>query len=132
SPAKESYLLELVRASTVPIIRHVKIKSDANPYDTDWEQYFSKREYQRMLNSVDGRRNIAHLWFDQGRKCLHCGESMEIDNTLSIHHPHEKAKGGPDTQANRVLLHEVCHVQVHRRGIQISKPAPMKWGLQEA
>jgi RNA-directed DNA polymerase len=31
--------IELFRASTVPIRRHTKIKSEANPYDPDWEPY---------------------------------------------------------------------------------------------
>jgi len=122
----------LFKAMTVPIRRHEKVKPNANPYDPEWGQYFGKREFARMLNSLQGRKQLAQLWLDQSGVCPHCGELMSIDATLSVHHPHERAKGGPDTQANRVLMHEICHVQVHRRGIQISKPASVKRGLIEA
>src|SRR5229473_1401059 len=33
----------LARATDVPIIRHVKIQGEANPYDPTWESYFEKR-----------------------------------------------------------------------------------------
>ena len=33
----------LTQASHVPIKRHVKIQSEANPYDPLWEVYFEKR-----------------------------------------------------------------------------------------
>jgi hypothetical protein len=29
--------------SSVPIRRHIKIRSDANPYDPYWKGYFEKR-----------------------------------------------------------------------------------------
>lgn len=35
--------LELLTMSSVPIFRHIKIRSDANPYDPHWKNYFEKR-----------------------------------------------------------------------------------------
>jgi len=35
--------LRLVRAMTVPITRHVKIQSSANPFDPAWMPYFTRR-----------------------------------------------------------------------------------------
>jgi len=35
--------LELVTMSSVSIRRHIKIRSDANPYDSHWKEYFEKR-----------------------------------------------------------------------------------------
>jgi RNA-directed DNA polymerase len=35
--------LELLAMSSIPIRRHIKIKSDANPYDSRWKEYFDKR-----------------------------------------------------------------------------------------
>jgi RNA-directed DNA polymerase len=124
---KKNYFFDLFRAATVPIKRHVKVQSSANPYDPDCAQYFSKRQYMRMMDSVEGRKQVARLWHDQGGICPHCKELMDtIDDSLSVHHPHERAKGGRDIQANRVLMHEICHVQVHRRGIRIAKPASVR------
>jgi len=34
----------LKKLSDIPIIRHVKIKSDANPFDPEWEAYFEDRD----------------------------------------------------------------------------------------
>jgi len=38
---------ELYRASTVPIQRHTKIRSDANPFDPAWAPYFERRSNAR-------------------------------------------------------------------------------------
>ena len=35
--------LRLFCASTIPIVRHVKIRSLANPFDTQWSPYFARR-----------------------------------------------------------------------------------------
>ena len=36
--------LELCAASAVSIIRHVKIRSDANPFNPEWNAYFARRQ----------------------------------------------------------------------------------------
>lgn len=38
----------LVRASDTRIRRHIKIRSDANPYDPAWNNYFAQRKYRRF------------------------------------------------------------------------------------
>jgi RNA-directed DNA polymerase len=35
--------LRLFRATTIPIVRHVKIRSLANPFDPAWSSYFARR-----------------------------------------------------------------------------------------
>jgi len=35
--------IELLTMSRVPICRHIKIRSNANPYDPQWKEYFEKR-----------------------------------------------------------------------------------------
>ena len=35
--------VELTVMAKIPIIRHIKIKKDANPFDTDYGEYFRKR-----------------------------------------------------------------------------------------
>jgi RNA-directed DNA polymerase len=39
----------LKRLADIPIIRHVKIKKDANPFDTQWFDYFEYRKTQGLL-----------------------------------------------------------------------------------
>jgi RNA-directed DNA polymerase len=45
---KECYLLELVLPSDVPVIRHVKVKAAANPYDRNAQDYFLKRKQRKF------------------------------------------------------------------------------------
>jgi RNA-directed DNA polymerase len=42
-PADGSNGLKRFRASTVPITRHVKIRSMAQPFDPEWDDYFIRR-----------------------------------------------------------------------------------------
>src|SRR5437016_2310073 len=46
----------LLRASSTPIKRHIKIQGDANPYDPAYEIYFEKREEAHMRESFRGTR----------------------------------------------------------------------------
>ena len=51
--------LVIIFASDTTIIRHVKVRADANPYDTELKEYFRKRYltrvYQRNSMKVNGR-----------------------------------------------------------------------------
>lgn len=41
--------VRMVSASKTKIVRHVKIKADANPYLSMWDEYFEKRKQERLL-----------------------------------------------------------------------------------
>jgi len=45
-PAQERQFV-LFRASTLPIKRHTKVRSDANPFDPAWRDYFQRRSHAR-------------------------------------------------------------------------------------
>ncbi len=52
--------LDLFRASSLPIRRHVKVRADANPFDPDFAAYFrQRRERQRRLRREEARRRRA-------------------------------------------------------------------------
>lgn len=40
--------VELIEMAKIPIVRHIKIRKDANPYDTDYREYFRKRSYYHL------------------------------------------------------------------------------------
>lgn len=40
------------------------------------------------------------------------------------HHIIRKVDGGSYVLSNRVLLHPVCHIGLHARGLKMSEPAP--------
>jgi RNA-directed DNA polymerase len=41
--AADGKLVTLFGASTVPIKRHTKVRSEANPFDPAWKTYFQRR-----------------------------------------------------------------------------------------
>ncbi len=42
-------LLSLILAKSVPIVRHIKIRAEATPYDTKYDEYFEKRKAKKNL-----------------------------------------------------------------------------------
>lgn len=38
---KRTFVLK--KMADIPIERYIKVKKDANPFDTDWDAYFEKR-----------------------------------------------------------------------------------------
>ena len=53
--------LYLIRASETPIVRHIKIRADATPYDSEYRAYFSDRMKKRKKgsNRENKRDNIC-------------------------------------------------------------------------
>jgi RNA-directed DNA polymerase len=43
---KKTFILK--KLADIPIARYVKIKKDANPFDSEWEDYFEKRRLKRL------------------------------------------------------------------------------------
>jgi RNA-directed DNA polymerase len=116
--------LVLVRAADTPIQRHRMIKLAANPFDPAWETYFEERQSAQMWDSLRGRRTIARLWFDQNQGCPVCGERITLDTPWIIHYLVPRTAGGPDRNANKVMLHRDCHKAVHVQQSTVVKPAP--------
>jgi RNA-directed DNA polymerase len=55
----KTHPIHLRNASGVRIVRHVKIRGDANPYDPDWELYFEERLFRKMQSNLEG---VESLW----------------------------------------------------------------------
>jgi hypothetical protein len=52
--------LELFKASDVPILRHRKIRAEANPFDKAWYPYFKKyQEGKQKLKKSLQEENIG-------------------------------------------------------------------------
>jgi RNA-directed DNA polymerase len=102
---------ELLKLSRVPITRHIKVKAEANPFDTRWELYFERRDQRRMQETVD--RWTWILWQRQDGRCLVCGHLITLETEWHTHHVVWKVKGGTDRLDNLALLHPTCHRQVH-------------------
>jgi RNA-directed DNA polymerase len=49
------YFLDLFKTTQLPIRRHIKIRAEANPYDPQYADYFSKRERLKMKQRIQDR-----------------------------------------------------------------------------
>lgn len=111
----------LRHATDTHIVRHRKIKGEANPYDPQWEIYFEKRLGLKILDTLKGRRQLRRLWIEQDGLCLVCQQKITELTGWHNHHIVWRSHGGTDTIDNRVLLHPTCHRQVHAQGLSVVK-----------
>lgn len=103
----------LRKMDRVPIRRHAKIKSQANPYDPHWEAYFEQRQDRAMQATLKGKRTLLYLWKRQHGRCPICDQKITVETGWHSHHIQWKVHGGSDSADNRVLLHPNCHQQLH-------------------
>jgi RNA-directed DNA polymerase len=109
----------------VPIVRHVKVRAAANPYDPKWERYFEKRLDIKMGTNLMMHPSLFRLWQSQNRVCPICQDKIVHETGWEIHHVVARVNGGSDMWGNRVLLHPTCHRQVHSLGLTVLKPRPI-------
>lgn len=114
---KNKKLYQLMRLSSIPIKRHVKIKAKVNPYDNEFETYFEARELRKWLNNIGKRNRIKILFRRQNGKCPHCNQRITENTKWEIHHSVYKTHGGSDRLDNLVMLHLNCHKQIHYHNI---------------
>ena len=114
--------LKLFNLQDIPIIRHRKIKGEANPYDADWETYFEERIGLQMKENLKGYQRLLRLWFSQDGNCQVCESKITKQTGWHIHHLQRRVDGGNDTFENTVLLHPNCHHQVHHQEMKVTKP----------
>lgn len=111
---KNGEIETVFRASSIPIQRHPKIKGHANPYDKEEERYFEQRISNNMLNKLEGKHMMRYLYERQQGLCKVCKKRITAITGWNTHHLKEKYLGGKWRAKNLVLLHPVCHVQVHQ------------------
>ena len=78
------FLYSLKYLSNIPIVRHTKIRSEANPFDPEWESFFEKRKTQKMFENAKGQAYIQKLWEKQMRCCPVCGEHITEESSWRI------------------------------------------------
>jgi len=113
----------LVKAADVKIKRHIKIKTEANPFDPKWETYFEKRLALKMMDDITLTRKLRYIWRSQNGKCLICRSPITKETGWNIHHVIPRVKGGNDNTSNLVVLHPNCHKQAHSHGLTVVKPS---------
>ena len=96
--------LELMNHAATPIVRHVKVKGEASPYNGDWIYWGKRRgEYPetptRVSKLLKGQKGI----------CTHCGLYFSSTDIVEVDHITPKSLGGKDEYKNLQLLHRHCH-----------------------
>jgi RNA-directed DNA polymerase len=104
----ESKLLKLRLASDTRIVRHVRVKSDANPFDPAWDSYFAQRRSKRMLERLQEGSHPKRLWQQQQGHCPVCGQPIEENDRWVLQPVSPLKTGGTRTLANLKMLHSSC------------------------
>jgi RNA-directed DNA polymerase len=115
-------LIRLFHAASLSIVRHVKIKGEANPYDSQWETYFERRLDLKMEANPKRRQQLLRHWISQGGLCPECGHKITRTTGWRSHKIVWRVHGGSNTMGNRVLLHPGCHSRVHDRELKAGGP----------
>ena len=97
-------LYQLLDHSATPIVRHVKVKGEASPYDGDLIYWSS-----RMGTHPEVPKRVATLLKRQKGKCTYCGLYFRESDVLEIDHITPKSLGGKDEYKNLQMLHRHCH-----------------------
>ncbi len=100
----ESNPMQLRTHAETPIIRHIKVKGEASPYDGNLK-YWSTR----MGKQPGVPTRVSKLLKRQKGKCAHCGLRFREEDVMEIDHVIPKSKGGKNTYKNLQLLHRHCH-----------------------
>ena len=96
--------IRLKNASDTRILRHQKIRGDANPYDKEWETYFEEREGYRLFEAMSGRQKlIKKMWNKQKGLCPVCETKVTKETGWRMH---LEAK-------TKTIIHPGCHESIH-------------------
>ncbi len=79
-------LQRLVSCKDIPIKRHIKIRSEANPYDPVDELYFEQRQVKRWKEGKMQRGKLRMIWERQGYRCQICHQLFRDNEDWDIHH----------------------------------------------
>jgi RNA-directed DNA polymerase len=104
----EPRILSLRLASDTRIVRHVRVKADANPFDPAWDSYFAQRKRSRMLERLQERSFPKRLWQQQEGKCPGCGQLIDEEDRWVVQPVVPLKSGGTRSLTNLKLLHSSC------------------------
>ncbi len=104
TPQESKNQMRLFNHADTPIVRHIKVKGEASPYDGDLVYWSS-----RMGTHPEMPKKVATLLKKQKGKCTHCGLYFKIEDLLEVDHIIPRSKGGKDEYKNLQVLHKHCH-----------------------
>lgn len=108
-----SKLLSLYNIGRKPIVRHVKVKGMASPFDAELTDYWESRRTQQGKSLWAKGSKLEQVAKNQNWKCPICGQSLFNGEDIETHHIVPVKEGGTDDINNLIHLHIACHKQVH-------------------
>jgi RNA-directed DNA polymerase len=123
--------MRLLKHSDTEIVRHVKVKGDASPYNGNLV-YWSTR----MGKHPEVPMTVATLLKEQKGKCAQCELHFTEQSVMEVDHIIPRSKGGKNDYKNMQLLHRHCHDKKTvlddshgtKSGCNSAKPKPVKSG----
>lgn len=97
-------IIPLIRATDTKILRHTKIRQEANPYGAEWQSYFEEREGDRMFEGMSGRKALKNMWSKQKGQCALCGDEINKTSGWKLH---------ITDQNKKEMVHPECHKKIH-------------------
>jgi len=86
------------------IVRHIKVKGDASPYDGNTTYWAA-----RMGKHPEVKSSIARLLKKQKGKCNYCSLTFKPEDKIERDHIIPRQAGGNKLKDNLQLLHKHCH-----------------------
>jgi RNA-directed DNA polymerase len=101
---QEGHVLKRHKATS--IIRHVKVRGTASPYDGNLLYWAQRLRDHPLLKS-----RVGSLLKVQRGKCAYCGLLLRDGDMMEVDHIIPRVLGGDDTMKNLQLMHRHCHDQ---------------------
>lgn len=98
--------------------RFIQVKKGKRIYNADHAEYWKKREYLNTRHRLYSKE-IRVLFEKQNGLCPYCKSQITEENAVNseahVHHMLPRAFGGTERYSNLRLLHNDCHVDLHKR-----------------
>jgi RNA-directed DNA polymerase len=107
-------LFRLIQLSDIPIERHIKVRGTASPDDPELNAYWQNRQTRYGKTYWAKGSKLRQVAENQKWYCPLCGEHLHNGEELQTHHKIPLKNNGSDRAENLILLHRVCHQQLHQ------------------
>ncbi len=110
-----SELFTLFNIAKHPIVRHIKVKGTASPFDAELADYWDSRSKKLGKSRWVKGSKYYQVAENQNWKCPICGNALLNGEDIETHHIVLVKDGGSDDTNNLIHLHKACHKQVHSK-----------------
>src|SRR5215212_3042625 len=105
---------ELVKPTSLPITRYVKVRGRSSPYDPKLRSYWQERTKRTIARQTYSQVRLS-LLRRYGYRCGMCWLPFREDELIDEDHITPRHAGGSDALENKRLVHQWCHHQYHQK-----------------